>query len=70
MKRSVLKDTSLINERQNIEECPQSPRKNHGETRTPPSFKYTFNDPFLAYVYMASIPFFVALYQHSRCWAT
>ena len=26
-------------------------------------FQVYFNDPFLAYVYLASIPFFVALYQ-------
>jgi hypothetical protein len=33
-------------------------------------FEIYFNDPFLAYAYLASIPFFVALYQHSRCWHT
>ena len=27
-----------------------------------------FNDPFLAYVYVASIALFAALYQASECW--
>ena len=29
-------------------------------------FEIYFNDPFLAYAYIASIPFFVALYQAFR----
>ena len=29
-------------------------------------FEIYFNDPFLAYAYLASIPFFVALYQASN----
>jgi hypothetical protein len=33
------------------------------ETRTPRSLKLYFRDPFLAFVYLGSIPFFVALYQ-------
>ena len=31
--------------------------------RTPTLFQIYFNDPFLAYAYIASLPVFVALYQ-------
>ena len=33
-------------------------------------FEIYFKDPFLAYVYVASIPFFVALIRRSKCWGT
>jgi len=33
------------------------------ETRMPRPLRSIFKDPFLAYAYIASIPFFVALYQ-------
>ena len=34
-----------------------------GRNKNATAFQIYFNDPFLAYVYFASIPFFVALYQ-------
>ena len=34
-----------------------------GVNKNATQFEIYFNDPFLAYVYIASIPFFVALYQ-------
>lgn len=34
-----------------------------GRNKNATPFQIYFNDPFLAYVYFASIPFFVALYQ-------
>ena len=46
----------------------EPPHEGHNAHAT--LFEIYFKDPFLAYAYLASIPFLRRTIRHSRCWAT